>query len=285
MSSLDDIEIVDSHQHFWQLERGDYNWLNPELGNLYRDFLPKDFLHVTQRSNITHSVLVQAADTDAETQFLLSLAESNPFIAGLVGWIDMEAEPNEACLRLTKLARHPKFKGIRPMLQDIANDNWILSPSFKPIFEYLIELDLSFDALVKTRHLKGIVLIAKQYPRLKIVINHCAKPDIGNQEYDEWAKTIAEFETLTNVFVKVSGLQTEAKKPQKLCIYYAKYFKHIHAIFGEQRMMWGSDWPVVNINSSYKDWLKLTEELISGWPEQGVKRFFSGTAIEFYKLN
>lgn len=277
--------LVDSHHHLWKLTRGDYGWLDKSLGVLYQDYLVDDFKAETGNQNIAKSLLVQAADTDAETDFLLSVANQNDLIAGVVGWIDWEADSEIVCQRLVNLASEKKFKGVRPMLQDIEDIDWILNPDFDVIFRQLIKLDLSFDALVKTEHLPNLLILAKRYPSLKFVIDHCAKPSIANDEWSEWAAAIRHFKDVNNVFVKVSGLVTEARPEQVSQQDYHTYFKHIQHTFGAYRMMWGSDWPVLKLNSTYDLWVKLSEQLVENWTQQDKRRFWSGTACEFYRLS
>ncbi|MGJ8679353.1 amidohydrolase family protein [Paraglaciecola sp.] len=284
MTLIQPLEIVDSHLHFWQLSRKDYFWLSAELGDLYQDFLPKDWQQTTLGLSVNKAVVVQAAQTDAETDFLLALATENKVIAGVVGWVNMLDSPLLVANRLLMLAGNTAFKGIRPMLQDIEDINWILKPNFEPIFELLVEHQLTFDALVRREHLSAIFAIAKKYPGLNIVINHCAKPSISQNEFELWAKALSVFSELSNVYVKVSGLPTEASKTQQNIIYFTRYFEHVLSVFGVRRMMWGSDWPVVNLNSSYKNWFELSQRLVSELALDEQSRFWSGTASEFYRL-
>lgn len=277
--------VIDSHQHFWQLARGDYDWLMPELKPLYQDFLPKDFKSDTEGTSTLRSILVQAAATDAETDFLLQLSDQYAFIAGVVGWIDWEANPDKVRNRLSALATHPNFKGVRPMLQDIGDVNWIMNPAFNVIFERLISLNLSFDALVKPEHLPNLLILAIRYPQLNFVINHCAKPNIRNNEFHQWAQLIREFSYLPNVFIKVSGLMTQASEDQQNEADYIAYVNYIYETFSAKRLMWGSDWPVLKLSSSYKKWFELTEQLVSHWSNADKFHFWSGTASTFYRLD
>lgn len=278
------MKLIDSHQHFWQLDRGDYGWLTPELTSLYRDYLPKDLLNVSEGLELQQTVLVQAAPTNEETDFMLALANQHEFIAGVVGWVDFEADTDIVCQRLQQLSEDPHFKGVRPMLQDIEDVDWILNPKFAVIFDQLIKLNLRFDALVFPKHLVNICWLAKQYPKLKIVIDHCAKPNIQQQQVSEWAEALAPFSELTNVWVKVSGLPTEASPTQQSSEDFEPYFAEVNKVFGAARMMWGSDWPVVNINASYPQWLEVTKQLTASWSEADKTALFNRTATDFYNL-
>src|SRR5437870_9231596 len=149
--------IIDSHQHFWQLSRGDYAWLTPKLKPLYRDFFPQDLQPYLAKSGIDGTILVQAAATMEETQFLLGIAEKNEFVKGVVGWVNMEAENASALIH--HLAQNQYLVGIRPMIQDIADTDWMLTHCLTPAYETMIELNLTFDALIQPRHLKNLKIL------------------------------------------------------------------------------------------------------------------------------
>lgn len=278
------LDIVDSHHHYWKLARGDYGWLTSEFGELYKDFLPEDYACQALPLGITKSVLVQAAPSSFETDFLLQLAEDYDFISGVVGWVNFDGDIDITCARLEYLSMNSYFKGIRPMLQDIEDTDWILNSEFEPIFQSLIKLGLTFDALVLTKQLKNIYVLATKYPDLKIVVDHCGKPNIGKNEYTEWEKEISRFEGAKNVCVKLSGLTTEASIDQQSTLDFLKYFRHVKKIFGTQRMMWGSDWPVVNTNSNIAAWLSVTKSLVDGFSKEEFEDFFTNTANNFYNL-
>ncbi|MEP4099825.1 amidohydrolase family protein [Paraglaciecola sp.] len=280
--------LLDSHQHIWALDKGYYHWLTPDISDLYRDFSVDDYKQVATsscRANTSiNTVLVQAAASDAETDYMLAQAASHPLIAGVVGWVDFEKDSQQICERLKMLAANSAFKGVRPMLQDIDDINWILNPEFAPIFKQLIALDLSFDALCRVEHLPNILRLATQYPDLPIVIDHCAKPNVSEGEIAVWSGAMSAFKDLPNVFVKISGLTLEASLKQQDCKSFRPYFNLLHQTFGATRMMWGSDWPVVNINSDYCTWLRISEQLVEQWSITDSERFWSGTAKVFYKI-
>ncbi len=277
--------IIDSHQHFWQMIRGDYDWLTPDLTILYRDFLPADYRTLAEELGIVQSILVQAAATEEETIYLLDLAEENDFIAGVVGWVDMEKPSSSVTKRLEEFSNNPFFKGIRPMLQDIEDIDWILNPSFSPVFEQLVKLDLTFDALVHLEHLENIFYIASRYPKLRVVIDHCAKPNIANQKFDIWAEKLKMFAKTENVYIKISGLTTEANANQTSADNYKRYVEHVRDVFGSERIMWGSDWPVVNLKCAMSQWIHLTNELVADWSPEEIENIFVNSARTFYKIN
>ena len=272
---------VDSHQHFWRRDRGDYDWLTADLAPIYHDFLPKDLRPKLAAANIAKTILVQAAPTEQETNFLLMLADETDYVAGVVGWIDMM---NEAPIeRLRSLARHSKFKGIRPMIQDIADTNWILNPKFSPIFETMIELDTSFDALVKPHHLGALLELLLRHPNLKVVIDHGAKPEIAKGHFQEWAKSISLIASDTQAYCKLSGLVTEAGENSDFNVL-KPYMGHLLDCFGAERLMWGSDWPILNLTTSYRDWHKSCESYLSQLTAEEQNCIWSKTATDFYRL-
>jgi L-fuconolactonase len=272
---------IDSHQHFWQLSRGDYDWLTPELGLLYRDFLPSDLSPVLEQFDVNNTILVQAAPTLEETEFMLKLADNTDFVIGVVGWVDMAC--NNAISQLETFSQNSFFKGIRPMLQDIDDVNWVLKPELAPVFEYLIDKDLTFDALVLPKHLDALYTLLKKHPKLKVVIDHGAKPPIDKGYSQEWFEKISLIASETTAYCKLSGLVTEAGiNPHFDQL--APYMEHLLICFGYERLMWGSDWPVVNLSSSYQTWLKQTQDFLSPLSKNEQQLILAGNAQNFYQL-
>lgn len=254
---------IDAHQHYWQLARGDYGWLTPELAPIYRDFGPADLAPHLDDYDITRTVLVQAAPTEAETHFMLDLAATTPSVAGVVGWVDMEAA--NAADRIARLARRPKLVGLRPMIHDIADPRWMLSPILAPAYAAIEASDLVFDALVRTVHLQPLETLAERHPGLTIVIDHGAKPEIarwrpGDEGFADWAERMRQLARRANVSCKTSGLATEARpdwSPGDLF----PYLDTLLDAFGPERLLFGSDWPVVNLAGGYARWM----EGLLGW--------------------
>ncbi len=276
------MEVVDSHIHFWRLARGDYDWLTSDLSEIFRDFGPGDYTSAMYSCDTFGAVLVQAAPTVAETKYLLELAQNIPWIRGVVGWINFELD---AVPTLQRLAHNPLFKGVRPMLQDIRLTDWVLNRDFLPVFEALESLNLTFDALVQPRHLEVIARLAERHPSLRLVIDHCAKPNISAGQFDDWALSIGRLADCPNVSAKFSGLTTEARKGESNASVYAPYLKHLFSTFGEDRVMWGSDWPVVNLSTSAQQWFEVSEELMHGVSAGHWQKFWSQNAQVFYGLN
>ncbi len=272
---------IDSHQHFWQLSRGDYNWLTPELELLYRDFLPDDLSPLLDKSQVNKTILVQAAPSTAETEFMLKIARETDFVVGVVGWIDMDCD--NALAHLEYFSQSPYFKGIRPMLQDIEDINWMLKEELAPVFELLIAKGLTFDALVLPQHLDALYTLLKRYPALKVVIDHGAKPAISNNSSPEWFDKLALIASETSAFCKLSGLVTEAGQDPHL-EQLAPYMEHLLLCFGAKRLMWGSDWPVVETSSNYQSWLTQVETFLQPLTSTEQQSIWAGTAKEFYQL-
>lgn len=272
---------IDSHQHFWQLSRGDYTWLTPKLELLYRDFLPNDLAPILKSSQVTKTVLVQAAATTAETEFMLSIARQTDFVSGVVGWIDMESD--NALAHLEHFSQSPYFKGIRPMIQDIEDVNWMLKAELAPVFELLIAKNLTFDALVLPEHLDALYTLIQRYPALKVVVDHGAKPGISNKSSPEWFEKIALIASQNSVFCKLSGLVTEAGQDPHF-EQLAPYMEHLLVCFGAERLMWGSDWPVVETSTNYTSWLGHVETFLEPLTSKEQQCIWAGTAKQFYQL-
>jgi L-fuconolactonase len=274
--------LIDAHFHSWQLARGDYAWLTPQMGSIYRDVAVPDWQRVAVPLGINGGVLVQAAPTEAETQHLLALADMHACVLGIVGWVDFLAP--DAMQRIEALARHPRLKGLRPMLQDIADPDWVLQPAVQPALEAMAHLGLVFDALIKPVHLPRIVALAQRHPQLTIVIGHAAKPSIATAQWQPWADDLARLAAETSATCKLSGLMTEAG-PQMPIDAHRSYSAHVLACFGPQRVMWGSDWPVLEMCSTYGVWWQECQALTAALDAQERDLIFGGNAQRVYRLS
>ena len=272
---------VDAHFHCWQLARGDYGWLTPALAPIYRDVEVPDWQAQSAPHGVTGGVLVQAAPTEAETAFLLAQAEAHPAVLGVVGWVDLAA--GDAPARIKKLARHPRLKGLRPMLQDIDDAQWILQPALAPALQAMVDADLVFDALVKPVHLPHIETLAGRFPDLRIVIDHAGKPDIATGQWQPWADGMARLASHTSAFCKLSGLMTEAG-PTPAPGAVQPWARHVLACFGADRLLWGSDWPVLELAGSYAQWWAETQQLLAPLSPQAQHAVMDGNARRLYRL-
>ncbi|MES2980643.1 MAG: amidohydrolase family protein [Pseudomonadota bacterium] len=273
--------MIDSHFHCWQLARGDYGWLTPAMGSIHRDVSVKDWQMESAAHGITGGVLVQAAPTKAETLFLLDQARANPAVLGVVGWVDLLAA--DAPEQIAGLAQSPKLKGLRPMLQDIADPDWILQPALAPALRAMSELGLVFDALVKPEHLPRILTLAQRFPALRLVIDHAAKPDIAAGKWQPWADDLARIAQQTEATCKLSGLLTEAG-PSPAASAVRRWGQHVLDVFGEGRVMWGSDWPVLELAGTYADWFTEARAMAASLGESARQQVFGATAERVYRL-
>jgi len=268
------MDRLDAHCHFWALGRGDYGWLAGSGGPLdaiRRDFGPADY------PGTGPLIAVQAAPSEAETRYLLSL--DDPRIIGVVGWVDL-ADPNAAGA-LERLASHRRLRGIRPMLQDIADTDWLLTAPDHDALHCMVALDLVFDALVTLRHLPVLARFAARNEGLRIVIDHAAKPQPGQE--DDWAREM-QFLARQGHCCKLSGLLTElpaADLADPLTVLRPRIGRLLDW-FGPERLIWGSDWPVLTLAAGYDDWLALTEALLEGLTPDERAAVMGGTACRVY---
>ena len=276
--------VVDAHQHFWRIARGDYGWMGPHVAPLLRDFLPGDLAPLIRRAGVARTVLVQAAETDAETDFLLDLAEATPWVAGVVGWADMEASGFPE--RLAALRSRPKLVGLRPMLQEIDDDAFILRPRVLEHLALVADSGLAFDILGFTRHLPHVLEALRQTPGLRAVIDHGAKPEIAAGTLTPWCERIAAVAAMPGLHCKISGLVTEADPSAWRLDDLRPYVDHLVTCFGPDRLMWGSDWPACTLAASYGEVSNAARALLA--PRLGpseMKSIFGENAVRFYRLD
>ncbi len=274
--------VLDAHHHFWRIERGDYFWMSADLKVLYRDYMPDDLEPLMRRAGVSRTILVQAADTEAETEFLLEIAENCDFVAGVCGWLDMDSD--EFPKRLEHFRQNRWFRSFRPMLQDLDEDDWILKPRVLRNLALTAESGTPFEILVKPPQLPHAVEAVKRTPGLKAVVNHIAKPRIAAGEFEPWASQIAELRDYTEVFCKVSGMVTEADhgnwSPEDL----RPYVAHAFDVFGSERIMFGSDWPVALLAADGYGEVINAIRTVAGplLGMDGHRKFFHDNAARFY---
>lgn len=274
---------IDAHQHYWKPSRGDYGWLEaPESRELCRDYLPADLEPWLSRHRIDRTIVVQAAATSAETDFLLELAGRHERIAGVVGWLDLTA--SDFPEQLARYCRHPKFLGIRPMLQDLPDDDFILQTR---VLENLAELARSgrtLDVLVRPRHLPYVVRMLDLVPELAAVIDHAAKPRPRDQPLDGWRAWLSELARRPRVTCKLSGLVTEVG-PDFGAEDLRPVVEHVFSEFGCERLLFGSDWPVCTLVATYDQVVQVLYDVLgerlSGAAEAAL---FGASARRFYGL-
>lgn len=277
------LETIDAHFHCWQLARGDYGWLTPALGDIHRDVAVDDWTAVSCRHGVAAGVLVQAAPTEAETLFLLEQARMHERVLGVVGWTDLAAA--DAPGRVEALARQPGLVGLRPMLQDLADPDWILRREVAPALEAMAACGLAFDALVKPVHLSRVRRLVDRHPDLRVVIDHGAKPDIAAGMWQPWADEMLALARQTPVKCKLSGLLTECgARPAPAAA--RPWARHLIDSFGYDRVLWGSDWPVLELAGRYEGWWAETQSLLdeSGATHAQRAAVLGANARTFYRL-
>jgi L-fuconolactonase len=273
--------IVDAHFHCWQLARGDYGWLTPALAPIYRDVRIADWRAQADACVVQAGVLVQAAPTAAETEFLLAQAEHQAAVLGVVGWADLLAAG--APERIARLAARPKLKALRPMLHDLPDPEWMLQPALAPALHAMVEHGLAFDALVRPVHLPALLQLCLRHPDLRVIVDHAAKPDIAAAAWQPWADAIARLADETQAVCKLSGLLTEAgaaPAPQAA----RRWARHVLERFGAERVLWGSDWPVLELAASYSAWWDETRALLASLGAAERAAVLGGTARRTYRL-
>lgn len=277
--------MIDAHQHFWHPARGDYVWMPPNDSVLTRRYGPSDLSAGLAATGVEHTVLVQAAPSAEETEYMLGIADSTPHVAKVVGWVNFEDRTQLATLE--RLAKHPKFVGVRPMIQDIPDDGWMLCDDVQWAYEALIDLDLTFDCLGFPRHLGYFHKLLTRYPRMRAVIDHSMKPQFrthSGESFDVWAQGLSALANDTNACCKLSGLVTEADEDWSDGML-KPYADHVIDIFGAERVMWGSDWPVARLRCEYADWFAQARRLTESFGVAAQQKIFMKTARDFYRIN
>ena len=247
--------MIDAHVHLWRLGRNGCTWPTADLAPIYRDFTLGDLDEVTRASGVEQVVLVQSQEDAQDTAWLLSLVD-DPLIAGVVGWTDFAQA--DAVTTIGKLASNRRLRGLRPMVQD-RGPGWYDAPELDSAFTAMTALQLVLDALVRPQHLPSLLRLALRHPDLSIVIDHAAKPVPG--DLDGWSQQIEMLAQLPNVCCKLSGLLTELP-PGAAADDIAPIFAHLWSAFGAERLIWGSDWPVLRLAGNYADWLEQCRRLI-----------------------
>lgn len=274
---------IDAHQHYWKLGRGDYAWITPNMLELNRDYLPADLASHLQKHKLDGTIVVQAAATLAETDYMLSLASEEDSILGVVGWLDLD-EPSYL-EHFARFQHHPKFVGFRVMIQEMPDARAILKPHYIEALTFFSEQDIPVDLLVTSHQLDAVVQLIKQVPNLRCVIDHIAKPDIAKQKLEPWKSQMSEIAAYPKVYCKLSGMVTEAEHAHWKRSDFTTYIHHILHVFGPNRVMFGSDWPVCLLAADYDQVVDiLVHSLPSDYTQQEVDLLFGLNAKQFYRL-
>jgi L-fuconolactonase len=273
---------IDSHQHFWSYSAREYPWI--KAGSpLERDWLPGDLEALQSPLGLDGSVAVQARQGLEESRWLLELAERNPRILGVVGWVDLRSE--DVARQLAEFSSNRRFVGVRHVVQDEPDDRFLLGPDFVRGIGHLQPLGLRYDLLLFPRQLPSALELVERFPDLPFVLDHCAKPGIAKGEMEPWARDLAGLASHPNVYCKVSGLVTEADWNDWSLESLQPYLAVVESAFGRGRLMWGSDWPVCLLASAYERWWEAARRWVSGWSPAEQAGFFGGNAARFYGLD
>lgn len=271
--------IIDAHRHYWDPSRLEYGWLAHAPAALQCSFLPPDIGAIRDAC-----ILVQAAPDERETLFLFDLARQTEGVLGVVGWVEMEAD--DATQRIEELIERGQglLCGIRPMVQDIPDTEWLARPSLDRAFDCLRDHGLVFDALVDNRHLRALSHRLTRHPGLITVVDHAAKPNIADREFAAWASAIARVAQVPDVACKLSGLLT-LTAPGSDATAIEPFVAHVFESFGGQRVMWGSDWPVVTTHATYEQWKARAQALVRRFAPRHEAAVFGGNATSIYSLH
>ncbi|WP_248964074.1 amidohydrolase family protein [Sphaerisporangium perillae] len=274
--------IIDAHQHFWNLETGSYPWLTPDSGPIYRTFEPEELIPQLAAAGVDRTVLVQAADSYADTDAMLAQADACDFVAAVVGWVPL-LRPAEAAEALERYRRHPSFVGVRHLIHDEPDPDWVVQEPVIESLGLLAEAGLTFDVVaVLPRHLEHVPVLAERVPGLRLVIDHLAKPPIREREWEPWASLLARAAEHPNVYAKVSGLNTAADPATWTAEDLRPYVDHALEVFGPDRLMYGGDWPMAILAGDYAKVWRETGVLLAGLPEADRAAVLGGTACRFY---
>ena len=276
--------ILDTHQHFWKADRGDYHWMTPDVPILARDYLPDQLRSELRKTGVKKTILVQAAQTVAETDFLLKIAKETDFVAGVIGWFDLEDEKFPEIFE-EKQEPHPKLIGVRPMLQDLNDDRWITRAKVIKNLNYLTHRKTVFEFLTYTRHLPFVLEVLAQVPGLHAVVDHISKPEIKAGKLEPWKDLISRVAQHENVFCKLSGMVTEADHNAWTPDHLRPYIEHVLNCFGEDRVMFGSDWPVCLLAASYAEVINALRTVVADHlSPDGLTKLFSANGRRFYGI-
>jgi L-fuconolactonase len=273
---------IDAHLHFWRYNASEYSWIDDSMAALRRDFLPDDAAGEMRAAGIDACVVVQTRQTLEETRWLLALARQHPFIAGVVGWVDLRAADLDA--QLDALTTHPKLVGIRHIVQ-AEPDDLLLDDTFRRGVARLARHGLAYDILVYARQLRAAIDFAGALPDQRLVLDHLGKPDIRTGAFDGWRRDLDRLAALPNVCAKLSGLVTEADWRHWTVEDLHRYINAALDSFGPERLMIGSDWPVCTVAGEYRDVLDVVRTAIAGRPQAERDAVLGGTAQRFWNLS
>jgi len=273
---------IDTHVHFWRYDAAEYGWIDDSMAALRRDFLPDAAWLEMRQAGIDACVAVQARQTLEETRWLLALADAHPFIAGVVGWIDLQAE--DARDQLQRVAAHPRLVGVRHIVQSESDDRFLLGPAFCRGVSNLAAFGLAYDILIYPRHLAVAAEFVARFEGQRFVLDHLAKPSVRTGEIRDWERGIRRLTAFPHVWCKLSGLVTEADWQRWTPAQIRPYLDAALDSFGPDRLMMGSDWPVCTVAADYRRTMGIVQEYFARESESVRAAVFGGNARRFWKL-
>ena len=278
-----DFPRIDAHQHFWDIGRFEYSWMPPAPSKLRRNVLPGDLESILRRNRFDGSIVVQATTTTAETRWLLELTDQYNFLCGVVGWADLT--DNALPETLDEFQRHPKFRGVRHPAHDEPDQNWLLREDVVRGLRELARRGLPFDLLLRPEHLHLVPRLADLVPDLRMVVDHIAKPRILDGALEPWASDLERASQVSQCYVKLSGMITEADWPTQKATGLRPFLQHALSVFSPDRAMFGSDWPVCWLAGSWKEVLAAFTQAFSPQTDEVREKVLGATAIKFYGLD
>lgn len=270
---------LDAHQHFWRYDAKQYPWM-PAGSKLTRDWLPADLAELQASIKFDGSIAVQARQSLAESDWLLGLADADDRVAGVVGWVDLRSPKVDE--DLDRLSRHPKFVGVRHVVQDEPDDRFLLGKDFLRGIALLPKYKVRYDILIYPRQLPATLEFVEKFPEHPFVLDHIAKPNVKEGTFEPWASQMRKLAAFPNLMCKVSGMVTEADhrawKPDD----FERYLDHVFEAFGPERLMWGSDWPVCLLAAEYEAVYRLVDNYTKGLSVEHRDALFGENCARFY---
>jgi len=273
---------IDAHQHFWQYDPTEHTWMTDEMAAIRRDFLPPDLKPLLDRVGFDGGIAVQARQSLEETRWLLELAARCEFIRGVVGWVDLRSPGLPS--RLAELAGQEKLVGVRHIVQDEPDNEFMLREDFRRGIAHLEEFDLAYDVLIYPRQLGAAIRLVEDFPRQRFVLDHIAKPPIAEGKREPWATGLCQLAQSPNLYCKLSGMVTEARWKAWQADDFRPYLDVVFEAFGAERLMIGSDWPVCTLSASYEAAMGIVLDYVAQLPPAEQNGILGGNCERFYKL-
>jgi L-fuconolactonase len=274
---------IDSHQHFWRYSPTEHTWMTDQMGILKHDFLPKDLWPLLESIDFEGCVAVQARQNLEETQWLLELTEQHPFIKAVVGWVDLRSDKLRE--QLGRFAKHPKLVGVRHVVQDEPDDDFMLRPEFRRGISTLLEFDLTYDLLVYPKQLKAAAQLVGEFPQQPFVLDHLAKPRIAEGALSPWREDLQKLALFRNVTCKVSGMVTEANWGRWNPADFRLYLDIVFGAFGWSRLMIGSDWPVCTLSGEYGPVMNVVVDYVQQFSSEAQAAILGGNCARVYQMD